>query len=212
MAYHVTSAPFWKLLMSLALLACGCGPESGETMGSATDSSSETDNTTGETTGTTSETDTSGEGMSVSLIGGGYYYGECGGACRGEMSFNDETIEHVVSGWEDDTYGTWTGMLTSAGAAERAALELLLGTIEIEQEYGCPDGADGGGGFLILEIDGVMLRTDYPLDGACEEAPAEILATDAFLSPIMAGFAQCMATDAFIIDEPCTPVATPVVP
>ncbi|MEZ4429065.1 MAG: hypothetical protein R3A51_15450 [Nannocystaceae bacterium] len=189
--------------------SAGGSEGSTETGGSTTDAAtSETSATTTEPSSTDSESTTEA-GSVVTLLGAGYYYGECGGACKGDLTLQGDALAHAVTGWEDDSFGAWTGALTDVGAAERAAVEQLLGTITIAALYGCPDGADGGGGYLLLDIDGAMVRTDYPLDGACEEAPPEILQANAFVAPIMAGFAQCAPTSHFTIDEPCTPVVDP---
>lgn len=196
--------------------SAGGSEGSTETGGSTTDgATSETSDSDGSSTVATTEpssTDsesTTEAGSVVTLLGAGYYYGECGGACKGDLTLQGDALAHAVTGWEDDSFGAWTGALTDVGAAERAAVEQLLGTITIAALYGCPDGADGGGGYLLLDIDGAMVRTDYPLDGACEEAPPEILQANAFVAPIMAGFAQCAPTSHFTIDEPCTPVVDP---
>ena len=196
--------------------SAGGSEGSTETGGSTTDAAtSETSDSDGSSTVATTEpssTDsesTTEAGSVVTLLGAGYYYGECGGACKGDLTLQGDALAHAVTGWEDDSFGAWTGALNDVGAAERAAVEQLLGTITIAALYGCPDGADGGGGYLLLDIDGAMVRTDYPLDGACEEAPPEILQANAFVAPIMAGFAQCAPTSHFTIDEPCTPVVDP---
>ncbi len=109
-----------------------------------------------------------------SLVGAGWSFGMCGGYCTADLLVEGENVVVTGGGWtsEEPLYVN-RGILTEKGR-RRIGSELarLVGR-PLESVYGCPDCADGGAAYLVLEREGMASRHEMEF-GRPPEALAEL--------------------------------------
>lgn len=141
-------------------------------------------------------------GSEVSLIGAGWSFGMCLGLCNADLVVEAEGLVLTARdrGKKEPRYEN-RGSLTTEGL-ERigAALDRLHGAT-LDPVYGCPDCADGGAFYLLLEKDGASTRHDLEFG-----RPPEVLAE---LHGLAIGVIEALETcrsDALVtVDDNCTP-------
>lgn len=139
------------------------------------------------------------------LAGGGHSFGMCWGACRGDLTLEGRQAFWLRSGWDDTIYADNAGTLTPTGLAAAEEIALALADVALDDVYGCPDCADGGAAYVLLERDGQQSRHAYEF-----AAPPDVLAAaDAFLADLMAALDGCEATEHLVPADDCEPLQEP---
>jgi hypothetical protein len=93
----------------------------------------------------------------------GWWFGECGGECRGDLVVTDAgPVTYAITGWDDQIF--WTGESPGLTAAGEDLLQTALDATPdgLDAVYGCPDCADGGGFYVEIDV-GVsdLARSEY---------------------------------------------------
>ncbi len=119
----------------------------------------------------------------------GWWFGECGGGCLGDMTFAaDGPVTYAITGWDGETYG-----LAEAPALNDRGDDLLEEAMDatpigdLEETYGCPDCADGGGSYFQFDLGPVSLRTEYEYG----RAPDELAVLAEAMAAILWDFEAC---------------------
>ncbi len=138
------------------------------------------------------------------LVGGGSYFGECWGACKMDITIEGDQVNFVASNWDGTVFVDNDGTLTATGLKNSKILAEALVDVELEEVYGCPDCADGGGSYIILRRNGVVTQHDYPFG---EPFPyASLIACDDFISELKTAMAGCQSTVNITVGEDCGPL------
>ena len=121
-------------------------------------------------------------------IGYGYYFGECGGACRADLVIDASSeVSLTVSDWNGDVYYTGASTLSGDGTGELLSTFLELDVDTLQEVYGCPDCADGGGEYVTFPIEDGTWRSDYEHSNP----PPELIGLDAVMDGIVAELIAC---------------------
>ncbi len=134
--------------------------------------------------------------------GGGSFFGECWGACKQDVTIAGTAVKFVASNWDDTIYVDNDGVLTAAGLARSQELAVALIGVELEDVYGCPDCADGGGFYLMLERDGVESKHTYPFG----QPFTSLTECDTFIKDLMTALAGCQSTEYITVGADCGPL------
>lgn len=138
----------------------------------------------------------------VSLVAAGWSFGMCGGYCKADLVLAEGSLALTGSGWiSDEPLFENRGTLTSAGRERIAAALTKLRGVALEPLYGCPDCADGGAAYLVLDRAGVA--SWYQMDFG---RPPEILARlhDLALGMIDA-LETCVSDEVVTVADDCDP-------
>lgn len=136
------------------------------------------------------------------LRGGGTYFGECFGACKMDVTVDGDQVNFVAGNWDDTIYVDNDGTLTAAGLAKSKELAAALVGVELEEVYGCPDCADGGGAYVLLRRNGVDSKHDYPFG----QPFTALTGCDDFVTELKTALAGCQSTDNIIVGDDCGPL------
>ena len=137
------------------------------------------------------------------LVGGGWFFGFCGGLCRADLEVNGtELLLTLRDNSSEGTLGTMRGRLTSAGVEWRSAAAAGLGAVRLEETYGCPDCSDGGGGYVTLRRDGSVSRHTYDL----RHPPRLLGDADRFVGLVIDALMKCRSTTYVEPSEDCVPL------
>jgi hypothetical protein len=145
----------------------------------------------------------SGPSASVRVVEAGWSFGFCLGPCRGALRIDGAELTYRVSDRTgDEVFATNGGSLTARG---RATLEALAGALpeSLLPTYGCPDCADAGAAYVLVERGDETKRSDYEYPNP----PPELAALDAFLKATMESLGTCQATGDVTLGPGCQ--ATP---
>lgn len=137
-----------------------------------------------------------------SLVGAGWSFGMCGGYCTADLVMVDGSLILVGGGWtSDEPLYEHRGTLTAKGnGLISAAVEKLRG-LPLEPVYGCPDCADGGAAYVVLDRDGVSSRHDMEFG-----RPPEILAQLHELAMAMIDALEtCRSDEIVVVSDDCEP-------
>jgi hypothetical protein len=131
----------------------------------------------------------------VSLIGSGWSFGMCGGYCTADLVLIDGSLTLVGGGWtSDEPLYENRGTLTARGNGLIAAAVAGLSGLPLESVYGCPDCADGGATYVVLDRDGVSSRHDMEFG-----RPPEVLAELHELAMAMIDTLETCRSDGMVI-------------
>ncbi|HSF19707.1 MAG TPA: hypothetical protein VLK65_29570 [Vicinamibacteria bacterium] len=136
------------------------------------------------------------------LLEAGWSFGFCLGPCNGTLSIQNGTLDYRVTDREGNrVLASSHGRLTADGSSR---LSTVLSDIpgQLDEVYGCPDCADAGAAYVILNRDGVSQRTAYEYPNP----PAELAALDEFLKEVMDALGACQSTAQVAIEGECSPV------
>jgi hypothetical protein len=99
--------------------------------------------------------------LRVPLVGAGWSFGMCGGYCQADLVFDAESLVLTGRGWIiDEPLYVHRGTLTTEGRDRISAAVARLSGAGLEDVYGCPDCADGGAFYVVLDRAGVVSRHD----------------------------------------------------
>jgi hypothetical protein len=133
----------------------------------------------------------------------GWSFGFCLGACRGDLTIDGRELDYRLSDRSgEQTLARAAGALTSAGRSRLNELAAALGSVPLEEVYGCPDCADGGAAWLELQRETVTASTRYEY----RRPPPPLESLDAFLREVMGALETCVATGAVALSPACEPL------
>jgi hypothetical protein len=140
-----------------------------------------------------------GEG---NLVGAGWSFGMCLGLCNADLVIEGEELVLTARDREaaEPLYEN-RGLLTPAARSRIAsALEQLSG-VPLDPVYGCPDCADGGAAYLVVERQGGIFRHDMEFG-----RPPEVLAElDGLATAMMDVLETCVSNELVAVADDCTP-------
>ena len=136
----------------------------------------------------------------VSLVGAGWSFGMCGGYCTADLVSIDGSLTLVGGGWtSDEPLYENRGTLTAEGQGLISAAAEKLRSVPLESVYGCPDCADGGAAYLVVDRDGVSSRHDMEFG-----RPPEVLAELHELAMAMIDALEtCQSDEMVIVADDC---------
>ena len=137
------------------------------------------------------------------LLAGGWSFGKCEGACKGDLGVTDAAVRYKIDGHEidDPLFLDNRGVLTRAGLEAVYMLMDELGDVALQERYGCPDCADDGSSYVTLARGGQASIHTYEYG----EPPAELADLDVLLRELMTALETCMATAHVDISPGCVP-------
>lgn len=137
------------------------------------------------------------------LLGGGWSFGFCMGACIGELGVNQTAVRYTITGHrdEDPVFLDNRGMLTAEGLGAVYTTMAALRDVPLADRYGCPDCADGGASQVTLARAGEVSSHTYEY----RNPPAELVELDALLHELMDALETCASTAYLEIDPSCVP-------
>lgn len=144
------------------------------------------------------------------IVGGGFSFGMCFGYCFTEIDVDGTTVTLTRRAWadisgEDFPEQVARGELTDEGRARLDDLEVALATQALQETYGCPDCADGGSGWVVVQDASAQRRSTFEYSD-----PPDVLAeADALLRGWIDTLRECDA-DLDITSAPgCEPAVDP---
>jgi hypothetical protein len=136
------------------------------------------------------------------LVEAGWSFGFCLGACNGVLMLNGDDLSYQVTSRErDQVFAQTVGELTSTGAARLNALVGDLPT-QLLERYGCPDCADAGAAYVVVERDSSGRRSEYEYPNP----PGELAGLDTFLRELMDALGSCRSTAEVTVAGSCVPL------
>lgn len=138
----------------------------------------------------------------ISLMGAGWSFGMCGGYCTADLVLIDGSLTLVGGGWTsaEPLYEN-RGTLTAKGNGLITAAVAGLSGLPLEAVYGCPDCADGGATYVVLDRDGVTSRHDMEFG-----RPPEVLSELHELAMAMIDTLEtCQSDEIVIVAGDCEP-------
>lgn len=131
----------------------------------------------------------------VSLVGAGWSFGMCGGYCTADLVLIDGSLTLVGGGWtSDEPLYENGGTLTANGNELITAAVAGLSGLPLESVYGCPDCADGGAAYVVVDRDGVSSRHEMEFG-----RPPEVLAELHELAMAMIDALETCQSDEMVI-------------
>lgn len=143
----------------------------------------------------------------VIVAGGGRSFGECIEGCISRLSFGfpadgaqcDRAVVEVCDNNFDGVCSMHEGTLTAEGhAAARGVAQALMG-VELMEQYGCPDCADGGASSVILQRG--RFRSEHTYETG--NAPAVLGEADRLVSGVIDALRGCRANAWVVPDAGC---------
>lgn len=137
-----------------------------------------------------------------SLVGAGWSFGMCGGYCTADLVSEEGTLVLTGGGWTgDDPLFENRGTLTAEGQGLISAAGEKLRGLPLEPVYGCPDCADGGAAYVVLDRDGMSSRHDMEFG-----RPPEVLAELHELAMAMIDALEtCQSDEMVSVTDDCEP-------
>lgn len=137
-----------------------------------------------------------------SYVAGGTFFGECGGACKMDITVQGDAVNFVARDWDGTVYVDNNAILTTEGLDLARTLAVNLVGVELQEVYGCPDCADGGGAYVTLRRDSVESTHTYEFG----QPPEGLQACDQFTLLLRDAMAGCQSNDFVTVDADCTPL------
>jgi len=144
--------------------------------------------------------DTSTGGESA-LTGAGWWFGLCLGHCSAELGVEGTAL--VLSGHDNgssDPLYVNRGELTPEGQGVVAAALAALDGVVLEETYGCPDCADGGGAHLSLRRGDVVTQHVMEFGGP----PDELAELHDLTMSMMTALQHCRSDELVTVSEDCS--------
>lgn len=138
------------------------------------------------------------------LTGAGWSFGMCAGTCRADLVVAGDDLVLTGSDRAGVPLVETQATLTVEGRAALDATLAALGDTPLEPQYGCPDCADGGASYLVLERDGAASRHDMEFGNP----PPELAPLVALSSSVIDAMRECRSDELVNVGDDC--VAWPV--
>ncbi|MEZ4472669.1 MAG: hypothetical protein R3F60_18170 [bacterium] len=144
------------------------------------------------------------------LVGGGNTFGKCATGCVLRLRLDAalapagcdtaalEVCDADIAGAACTRH---PGTLTPTSHARIRTLAAALVGVELQEQYGCPDCADGGASSVLLRRGGVESKHTYETGNP----PAELAALDALVQGLLGDLARCESTDRVTVFPGCEP-------
>lgn len=134
-------------------------------------------------------------------VAGGWYFGECWGDCQGRVEVDTETgwASFTALGWDGTIYMESGGLLSEDWLDQLRDEWDTINPAVLQETYGCPDCADGGGEYIELGADDGPERSDYEY----AEPPTELAGIHALLRQVEDDLRWCFGGAAVQNVEQC---------
>ena len=140
------------------------------------------------------------EPVAGALIGAGWSFGMCGGYCKADLVVGDGSVQVTGGGWtSNQALFVNRGMLTEEGHRRIGDALAELGSVSLEQVYGCPDCADGGAAYVLLDRGGAVSRHDMEFG----RPPAILADLHGLALAIVDALETCVSDELVTVDEEC---------
>jgi hypothetical protein len=138
----------------------------------------------------------------LSPVAAGWSFGMCGGYCTADLVLAGGSLTLVGGGWtSDEPFHQHRGTLTARGHELLAAAVAGLSGLELESVYGCPDCADGGAAYLMLDRDGVSSRHDMEFG----RPPQELAGLYGLAMAMIDSLETCRPDEMVVVAADCVP-------
>lgn len=138
-------------------------------------------------------------GDSNQLARAGWSFGMCAGTCRADLSLDGDDL--ILTG--SDPAGAplieSQATLTVEGRAALDAALAALGDTPLETQYGCPDCADGGASYVVLDRGGESTRHDMEFGNP----PAELADLTALSGALIDAMRECRSDALVSVGDDC---------
>jgi hypothetical protein len=126
----------------------------------------------------------------------------CGGYCTADLVSIDGLLTLVGSGWtSDEPLYENRGTLTAEGQGLISAAADKLRSVPLESVYGCPDCADGGAAYVVVDLDGVSSRHDMEFG----RPPAVLAELHELAMAMIDALETCQSDEMVIVADDCEP-------
>ena len=133
------------------------------------------------------------------LTGAGWSFGMCAGLCRADLTLDGDDLVLDGGGQMGDPLVETHGTLTLEGRAQLDTALAALGDTLLEPQYGCPDCADGGASYIVLERDGQTTRHDMEFGAP----PPELAELDALAATFIDALRDCQSGELVSVGDDC---------
>ena len=141
-------------------------------------------------------------GGDAALVGAGWSFGMCLGHCNADLVIESEEL--VLTGRDREKAEPLyvnQGVLTPAGQSQVGAALGRLSGVPLDPVYGCPDCADGGAAYLVIQRDGGVFRHDIEFG-----RPPQVLAElHGLATALIDALETCGSNELVTVAEDCTP-------
>jgi len=136
------------------------------------------------------------------LIGAGWSFGMCLGYCNADLTVEGDRLVLTVRdrGIEEPLFVN-SGSLTAAGRSRLVEASASISGEELEEVYGCPDCADGGAAYLVLEREGIVSRHDMEFS----RPPAVLADLHGLAMAMIDSLERCTSNDLVEVGDDCEP-------
>jgi hypothetical protein len=136
----------------------------------------------------------------IELTGAGWSFGMCAGFCRADLAVEGDglRLQGLDPAGIEQLFEN-RGALTSAGRAQLDTLLAALDGVILEPVYGCPDCADGGARYVVLERDGEAMRHDLEFAAP----PPELAQLVALTTTFMDALQGCASGELVTVADDC---------
>lgn len=136
----------------------------------------------------------------ASLDAAGWSFGMCVGLCNADLGIDGSALLLVgTDRTRNVTLFRNAGSLTAAGQEAIAHALEVLGHTPLQGVYGCPDCADGGAFYLVVQRDGVPTRSTMEFG----TPPDELAELNDIASSAIDALISCTSNDLVQVDEGC---------
>jgi hypothetical protein len=138
-------------------------------------------------------------GADDQLSGAGWSFGMCAGTCRADLVLDDD---HLILTGSDRAGAPLIETQASLTVDGRAALDSALATLgdtPLEPQYGCPDCADGGASYLVVDRAGTSTRHDMEFGNP----PPELADLASLSSRIIDAMRECRSDELVSVGADC---------
>jgi uncharacterized protein YdeI (BOF family) len=134
------------------------------------------------------------------LVGAGWSFGMCLGFCNADLAVHGQALVLTARDREaSEPLFSNGGTLTGEGQMLIDAAVQRLSGVSLDSVYGCPDCADGGAAYLMMERDGVTSRHDMEF-GRPPEVMAEL---HGLATRVIDALETCVSNELITVSDDC---------
>lgn len=141
-------------------------------------------------------------GGDAALVGAGWSFGMCLGHCNADLVIEGEEL--VLTGRDREKAEPLyvnRGVLTPAGQSQVGAALGRLSGVPLDRVYGCPDCADGGAAYLVIQRDGGVFRHDIEFG----RPPQVLTELHGLATALIDALETCGSNELVTVADDCTP-------
>jgi hypothetical protein len=140
--------------------------------------------------------------VAASLVGAGWSFGMCGGFCLADLMIEATQASLTGRSWDSDkALFVNQGVLTEFARTRIESRADALSGVVLEPVYGCPDCADGGAAYLLLEREGITTRHSMSFG----RPPEELVELYEPAFGVIEGLISCESNELVEISDDCEP-------